>query len=73
MQSIHLIECKVLHGSLERTMREGMRQTAGCMDRCGSRTGHLVIFDRSEGKRWEDKLFRREERIDGRMITVWGL
>ena len=68
-----VIECKVLHRSLQRTMREGLEQTAGYMDRCGSRTGHLVIFDRSEGKRWEDKLFRREERIDGRMITVWGL
>ena len=68
-----VIECKVLRRSLERTMREGLEQTAGYMDRCGSRTGHLVIFDRSEGKRWEDKLFRREEGIDGRMITVWGL
>ena len=68
-----VIECRVLHRSLERTMCEGLRQTAGYMDRCGSRTGHLVIFDRSEGKRWEEKLFRREEHIDGRMITVWGL
>ena len=68
-----VIECKVLHKSLERTVREGLEQTAGYMDRCGSEAGHLVVFDRSEGKRWEDKVFRREERMDGRTITVWGM
>ena len=54
-----VIECKVLHKSLERTVSEGLKQTAGYMDRCGSEEGHLVIFDRSEGKRREDKIFRR--------------
>ena len=68
-----VIECKVLHKSLERTVREGLEQTVRYMDRCGSAAGHLVIFDRSEGKRWEDKVFRREERIDDRTITVWGM
>ena len=69
-----VVECKVLHGSLERTLREGLAQTAVYMDRCGTDAGHLVIFDRSEGKRWEDKLFRREERADERhAITVWGM
>ena len=68
-----VIECKVLHKSLERTVREGLEQTADYMDRCGSRSGHLVIFDRSEGKRWEDKIFRREECIGDRTITVWGM
>ena len=68
-----VIECKVLHKSLEQTVGEGLEQTAGYMDRCGSPAGHLVIFDRSEGKRWEDKIFRREERIDDRTITVWGM
>ena len=68
-----VIECKVLHKSLERTLREGLEQTARYMDRCGSDAGHLVIFDRSEGRRWEDKLFRREESFQGRAMTVWGM
>ena len=68
-----VIECKVLHKSLDRTVREGLEQTAGYMDRCGSPAGHLVIFDRSEGKPWEDKIFRREERIGDRAIIVWGM
>ena len=54
-------------------MHEGLEQTAAYMDRCGGNEGHLVIFDRSEGKRWEDKVFRREERFDDRTITVWGM
>ncbi len=68
-----VIECKVLHKSLEWTIREGLGQTAGYMDRCGARAGHLVVFDRTEGKSWEDKIFRREESPDGRTITVWGM
>ena len=68
-----VIECKVLHKSLEWTIREGMEQTAGYMDRCAVQAGHLVVFDRTEGKSWEDKIFRREESLDGRTLTVWGM
>ena len=69
-----VVECKVLHKSLPRTVREGLAQTAGYMDRCAAQSGHLVIFDRTEGKRWKDKIFRRKEPAeDGREITVWGM
>ena len=70
----YVIECKVLRKSLEATLREGLEQTAGYMDRCAAQAGHLVIFDRSEGKAWEEKIFRREaSSSDGRTITVWGM
>ena len=36
-----VIECKVLHGSLERTIREGLEPTRAYMDRCGAVEGHL--------------------------------
>ena len=69
----HVIECKVLRKSLEATLREGLEQTAGYMDRCAAESGHLVVFDRSEGRTWDEKIFRREESApDGRAITVWG-
>ena len=69
-----VIECKVRHGSLERTVSEGVLQTADYMDRCAAQAGNLVIFDRSDRKRWEDKIFRRDERTDERhRITVWGM
>ena len=68
-----VVECKVLHKSLERTIRDGLEQTTGYMDRCGAEEGHLVLFDRTDGKPWADKLFRREERTEGWAITVWGM
>ena len=64
----------MLHGSLERTVREGLQQTAEYMDRYAAQAGHLVIFDHGAGKRWEDKIFRRDERTDdGHRITVCGM
>ncbi len=68
-----VIECKVLHEGLERTISEGLKQTAGYMDRCAAQAGHLVVFDRSPDKSWEAKIFRREEAVAGRTITVWGM
>ena len=68
-----VIECKLLHGSLERTIREGLEQTRAYMDRCAAAEGHLVIFDRTPGKAWQEKLFRRQEPGSGPPITVWGM
>ena len=68
-----VVECKVLHKSLERTVRDSLDQTAAYMDRCGAEEGHLVLFDRTDGKAWADKLFRREVPVDGATITVWGM
>jgi hypothetical protein len=68
-----VIETKVLYRSLERTLSEGLTQTWAYMDRCGSPEGHLVIFDRTGGKPWEEKIFRRTETYQGTPITVWGM
>ena len=38
-----VVECKILHKSLG--------QTARYLDRCDAEAGHLVIFDRREGRR----------------------
>ena len=68
-----VVECKVLHGGLEATLRDGARQTAAYMDRLGAEAGHLVLFDRRAGRSWEEKVFRREEAAGDRTITVWGM
>ncbi len=68
-----VIECKVLHRGLEQTLREGLEQTRTYMDRCTTAEGHLVLFDRSEGKSWDDKVYRREETEGGAPVTVWGM
>ena len=67
-----VIECKILRQSLERTVREGLEQTAAYMDRCGAEAGHLVIFDRGDG-RWEDKVFCRRASYGETEIHVWGM
>ena len=59
--------------ALEHTVREGFRQTLGYMDRCAAESGHLVVFDRTEGRQWEEKILRREERTDQGSVTVWGM
>jgi len=68
-----VVECKVLHKGLERTIREGLEQTAGYMDRCAAEAGHLVIFDRDEERSWEEKVFCRRESAGGTEVVVWGM
>ncbi len=70
-----VIECKVQHGSLERTIAAGLEQTAACMDRCAAEEGHLVIIDRAaEGRSWDEKVFhRRMTSRRGVAIDVWGM
>ena len=68
-----VIECKVLRRGLDETLREGLRQTRAYMDRCAAAEGNLVIFDRTEGKAWDEKVYRREEAGSGAPIMVWGM
>ena len=68
-----VIECKVLHRGLAQTLREGLAQTRAYMDRCATAEGHLVLFDRSEGTSWDDKVYRREETEGGVPVVVWGM
>jgi len=68
-----VIECKVLHRSLDRTLREGLDQTRAYMDRSGAVEGHLVIFDRAEDRSWEEKIYCRNEAEGGAPVTVWGM
>ena len=68
-----VIELKILHKSLRATMDEGLRQIAEYLDRCGEKEGHLILFDRTAGKSWEEKIFRRHELYKGLRIIVWGM
>ncbi len=67
-----VIELKVLYKSLEQTIADGLEQTWAYMDATGAPDGHLVIFDRTPGKAWEERIFRRQERYRTTTITVWG-
>ena len=69
-----VVECKILHKSLDQTIGDGLEQTAEYMDRCDAEAGHLVIFDRREDRRWADKIFHcRRASNSGVEINVWGM
>ena len=68
-----VIECKLRRNGLKRTIAKGLEQLGEYMQRCGAAEGHLVVFDRSEDRSWDEKVFRREESVDGRKATVWGM
>ena len=70
-----VVECKVRRGALERTIRAGVEQTRSYVDRCRAESGHLIVFDRSEARTWEEKIFRREApaATGGAPVTVWGM
>lgn len=67
-----VIELKLVHKSLERTIVEGKRQTVEYMDKCGADDGHLVIFDRRPKRKWDDKIFKKSEIFSGKTILIWG-
>ena len=67
-----VLECKVLRYGLESTIRKGVEQTAGYVDRSGAQEGHLVVFDCGQGL-WKEKLFRRREFVGNIAIEVWGM
>ncbi len=70
-----VVECKVLHKDPERTIEEGLAQTRGYLDRCGAEAGHLIVFDRTPDRTWEEKIFRRETPggAGAAPVTVWGM
>ncbi len=69
-----VLELKILRGDLEKTIEKGLQQTWEYMDISGGvEEGHLIIFDRSKTKPWEEKIWRREAVYQGHPITVWGM
>jgi hypothetical protein len=42
------------------------------MDSVGSDVGWLVIFDKDTEKCWDEKVYMREEIVDGKKIIVAG-
>ena len=68
-----VVELKILYGSLEQTIENGLEQSWKYMDKCGANEGHLIIFDRYEKKPWAEKIFKKEELFKGIKIKIWGM
>ncbi len=64
------IELKIDRGN--KTLPEGLRQTAGYMDTLGCTEGWLLLFDTRPGVDWDSKLYVKEETADDKKITVIG-
>ena len=69
-----VLELKIKRGALETVIDDGLRQTVDYMDRVGSvDEGHLIIFDRSKTKTWEERIWHQSCNYQGRQIMVWGM
>ncbi len=68
-----VLELKVLHKSLERTVSQGLRQVAAYADRCQATETHLLVFTSDQELEIKERVFHREENYQGRKIMVWGM
>lgn len=66
-----VIELKIRRNT--KTLIEGLEQTKNYMDLNNATEGYLVIFDREQGKTWDEKIYHRQEQLQGKTIEVWGL
>lgn len=56
----------------EKTILEGLEQTAEYMKTKSASEGHLIIFDRSTKTSWDKKLYHKTKKISSLTINVWG-
>ena len=69
-----VLELKLRRGNLEKVIEEGLKQTSEYMDIAGSvDEGHLIIFDRTQEKTWDERIWHRPCEFQGRPIMVWGM
>ena len=69
-----VLELKIKRGALDTIITDGLRQTYEYMDTVGSvDEGHLIIFDRSNEKSWDERIWHEPRNYQGRTIIVWGM
>ena len=69
-----VLELKIKRGDLDKVIEEGLIQTSDYMDLCGSvDEGHLIIFDRTEKKTWDERIWHKPYEHGGHTIMVWGM
>ena len=70
-----VVECKVVRDrdGLERTIADGVEQTARYVQRCRAEAGHLVVIDCRENRTWEEKIFHFRRAGGEAGVEVWGM
>lgn len=66
-----VIETKIDRGP--KTLAEGLTQTADYMDKNNSTEGHLMLFDTTSKKSWDEKIFQEIHSVGNLSVKVWGL
>ena len=66
-----VLELKVKRG--EKTLAEGLEQTAKYMDTASATEGYLLIFDRDPKKSWQEKFRQSQEIYQSHTIDVWQI
>jgi hypothetical protein len=64
------VEIKILQN--ERSRAHSLEQISEYIDKCGSNAGWLVVFDRDTQKSWDEKIYIKEENINGKRILSAG-
>ncbi|MEM7495319.1 MAG: ATP-binding protein, partial [Myxococcota bacterium] len=75
-KQVIVLELKLVHRNdgADTVIGKGLKQTAGYMDRFHAPEGHLLIFDRREGKSWDERIWVKHETApDGKKIAVWAM
>lgn len=69
-----VLELKIKRGDLDKVIEKGLEQTAGYMDTVGSvDEGHLIIFDRTQEKTWDERIWHQAYEYNSHTIMVWGM
>lgn len=69
-----VLELKIKRGSLDSVIESGLEQTWQYMDTVGSvDEGHLIIFDRTKEKSWDERIWHKLCQFNGHDIMVWGM
>jgi hypothetical protein len=68
-----VIELKLRYGKLETTIKKGLEQTHRYMDKCGTKEGYLLVFDKEPGRKWEEKIFKQIHKYNNITIPVYGM
>ena len=69
-----VLELKIRRGNLETLIEKGLEQTWQYMDTAGAvDEGHLIVFDRTGEKSWEERIWHEQREYQGHPIMVWGM
>jgi len=64
------IELKINRG--KQSIEKGIEQTLRYMDTLGCTEGWLVAFDRKKEKSWDEKIYQKIEKINGKTVNIFG-